>query len=459
MELQELDIAVIGLARTGRACVWFLAGRCRRLVAADAKPAAALAEAAAEATAAGAVFVPDLSHLQQLGPVDLIVKSPGVPAEATVVREARARGVRIISEIELAYAVSPLPLVAVSGTNGKGSTCGLLAGMFEAAAISCRVAGNIGWPLIEAVAQPGDAKLIVAEVSSFQLEDIETFRPRVAVLLNVTPDHLERHGTFEAYVAAKRRLFENQAPDDWAVGNADDEVARALTEQSRARVLLFSTSRQDAAAGVHDGSIVVDVGSGGEAVCPTTDLVRQGRHYLQTVLAAALAARVSGAPVEAIAAGIRAHRLGPHILEHVCTVRGVRFINSTKATSPAAAEADIESVEGPLHIIAGGSDKHADFTEIGALMARRARGLYLIGQCAERLGQAAAGARGERFATLEEAVRAAYRAAQPGETVLLAPACASLDMFRDYAHRGEVFRETARAICAEEGGGEECCSS
>jgi len=419
----------------------------------------ALAEAADEARAAGAVLVPELNHLDQLGDVDLIVKSPGVPEEAPVVQEARARGVRLISEIELAYACSPLPLVAVSGTNGKGTTCGLLSAMFEAAEIPCCVAGNIGWPLIEAVADPGEARWIVAEVSSFQLEDIETFRPRVAVLLNVTPDHLERHGTFEAYVAAKRRLFENQHPSDWAIGNADDEVAGSLAAQSRARVLPFSTARQDVAAGVREGSIVLDVGAGPEAVCPTADLVRRGPHYLQTALAAALAARVCGASPAAIAAGIRAHRLGPNILEHVCTVRGVRFINSTKATSPAAAQADIESVEGPLHIIAGGSDKQADFAEIGALMARRARGLYLLGQCAERIAQAAAEAPSGRFSSLEDAVRAAFRAAQPGDTVLLAPACASLDMFRDYAHRGEVFREAARAICAEEGGSEACSTS
>ncbi len=441
-------VGVLGAARSGVGCAQLLARAGAHVVVGDSKTEEQVnRDIAARIIATGAALRLELVDLAQFDGLDLLVTSPGVPFNAPVLEQARAMGVPVIGEVELAYRFSPAPVIAVAGTNGKGTTTTLAGAMLNAGGVRARVCGNIGDPFTGAVAEAQPVDAFVVEISSFQLETIERFRPWIAILLNITPDHLDRHVTMDVYLAAKTRLFENQTPDDWAVVNADDANVAFAARVARSRRLGFSA--QDAAqARVEGEALVVDLGDGPVEVCRLEDLVRRGAHYTQSVLASAAAALIAGASREGILAAIRAHRLPEHVLEVVCETDGVTFINSTKATNPAAAEADIESVSGPLLIIAGGLEKRADFTEFGELLRRRAKGVFLIGQCAARIAEAAHGVPTTRCATLEEAIRAACATASPGDKVMLAPACASWDMFPSYAVRGEQFREVARRICA-----------
>jgi len=444
-------VGVLGAARSGVGSARLLTGAGAEVVVGDGKMPEALDPATLDRIRTTRADLRFGTHdLTQLGALDLLVVSPGVPLDAPIMQQAREAGVPVIGEIELAYRFSSAPVLAVGGTNGKGTTATLAGAMLNQGGLRARVCGNIGDPFTGAVAEAQPVDLFVVEISSFQLETIQLFRPWIAVLLNVTPDHLDRHRTMDTYLAAKARLFENQTPDDWAILNADDPNVALAARATRARRLNFSSGRP-AEARVEGEALVVDLGVGPVEVCRRSDLVRGGAHYIESVLSSAAAALIAGASREGILAGIRSHRLPDHVLDLVCQVGGVTFIDSSKATNPASAEADIESVEGPLLIVAGGLDKRADFTEFAQLLRRRAKGVFLIGQCAARLAEAAQGVPTTLCATLEEAVRGAHAAAAPGDTVMLAPGCASLDMFPSYAVRGEQFREIARSICAEGG--------
>jgi UDP-N-acetylmuramoylalanine--D-glutamate ligase len=442
-------VGVLGAARSGVGSALLLTRAGASVTVGDRKPADQLDPPMVERILqTGADLRPGLATLEQFGSVDLLVTSPGVPVDAPILEAARQAGTPVIGEVELAYRFARAPILAVAGTNGKGTATTLLGAMLNEGGVRARVCGNIGDPFTGAVAEAPEADVFVTEISSFQLETIEEFRPWVAVLLNVTPDHLDRHRTMEDYLAAKARLFTNQTPDDWAVLNTDDGNVAVAARDARSRRVMFS-ARVRSHARVEGDVLLVDLGEGPLVVCRRSDLVRQGAHYTESVLASASAALIAGAGLDGILAAIRAHKLPAHVLEVVTEVDGVAFINSSKATNPAAAEADIESVEGPLLIVAGGLEKRADFTEFGEVLRRRAKGAFLIGECAARIAEAARGVPTTVCGDLEEATRRAYAAAAPGDKVMLAPACASWDMFPNYAVRGEQFAEIARSLRAE----------
>ena len=444
-------VGVLGAARSGVGYARLLTAAGAQVVVGDSKVAEELdAGHIAQMTTSGAEVKLGLTELEQFGPLDLLVLSPGVPLTAPVVRQAQEAGLQVTGEIEIAHGFCRAPVIAVTGTNGKGSACTLTGAMLNEGGLDARVCGNIGDPFTGAVAEEHAPDLYVVEVSSFQLETVERFRPWVATILNITPDHLDRHRTFEAYVAAKARLLENQTSADWAILNADDQGAMQAAEESASRPVRFSATRAHTEARVEGDTLVVDIGAGPRGICHTGDLVRAGRPYIETVLASASMALIAGASPQGILSAIRAHTLPPHVIVEICEAGGVRFIDSSKATNPAAAEADIESVSGPLVVIAGGLDKRVDFASFARTLDSRATGVFVIGECAEQIAEAISVPPVTRCASLEEAVRGAYAAARRWDTVMLAPACASWDMFPSYKVRGELFREVALQIAAEE---------
>ena len=370
---------------------------------------------------AGVEVVLGAENPELLDGMDLLVKSPGVPADAPLVTAAREHGVTVWSEVELGSRLLGNPILGVTGTNGKTTTSELLGAVFRAADEPVAVAGNVGRPLTGLDGAIAEGAWIVCELSSFQLEDIEEFRPRIAVLLNLTPDHLDRHPTLEAYRAAKLRIFENQEPDDVAV------VPRGFDEiPGGARRIEFAL----------------------DDPLPTEPRLA-GDHNRENAAAAAAAARAAGIADEAIARALRTFAGVPHRLELVREVRGVRFVNDSKATNPEAAERALSAYPPGVRLILGGSRKRSDYG--GLAHEAAARGVaraYLIGEAADELAEALAEA-GVRFAdsgTLERAVADAFADAEPGEVVLLSPACASYDQFRDFEERGERFREVVEAL-------------
>jgi UDP-N-acetylmuramoylalanine--D-glutamate ligase len=408
---------VLGLARSGEAAALALARRgltVRALDRSEELDVGRLREAGVE-------VVLGADDPELLDGMDLLVKSPGVPADAPLVTAARERELTVWSEVELGSRLLSNPILGVTGTNGKTTTSELLGAVFRAAGEPVAVAGNVGRPLTGLDGAIAEDAWIVCELSSFQLEDIEDFRPRVAVLLNLTPDHLDRHASLEDYRAAKLRIFENQTPDDVAV------VPRGFGE------IPGSGRRVEFAA---------------DDVLPAKPLV-PGEHNRENAAAATAAARAAGIPDEAIAEALREFEGVPHRLELVREVGGVRFVNDSKATNPEAAERALSAYPPGIRLILGGSRKNSSYA--GLAREAAARGVakaYLIGEAADEIAEALAEA-GVRFAdsmTLDQAVRDAFADAESGEVVLLSPACASYDQFRDFEERGERFRELVEAL-------------
>jgi UDP-N-acetylmuramoylalanine--D-glutamate ligase len=348
--------------------------------------------------------------------VACVVKSPGVPNEAPVIRAAREHGLPVLGELELAWRLLPQRFVAVTGTNGKTTTTELLGAIWREAGLQVAVAGNVGTPLGSLVGALEPGATVVCEVSSFQAEDSVEFAPDTALLLNLTEDHLDRHGSFEAYREAKLRVFARQRPDQVAVAPPGFELPGA------ARRVLF--------------------GDPADLPLPASEIRLRGPHNLENAMGASAAALASGVPAEAVGAALRSFAGVPHRLEEVGVVRGVLYVNDSKATNVSSAARGIESFEGGVHAILGGSLKGGGFEGLREPVAARCRACYLIGEAADRLAAdlEPAGVPLVRCGDLETAVREASAAARPGEVVLLSPACASYDQFRDYEERGDRFR-------------------
>ncbi len=364
---------------------------------------------------------PRSGGLDLLDRVHTVVKSPGVPREAPVVAAALDRGLEVTGELELAWRLLPNPFVAVTGTNGKTTTVELLGEIYRAAGIRAVVAGNVGTPLAALVGEIPPEVVVVCECSSFQLEDSCAFSPECAVLLNLEEDHLDRHGDVASYREAKMRIFANQLPGDHAIDPALIAAETAVTE----------------------GVLSVR----GESLLPVAEIRLRGAHNLENARAAALAASVTGVPGQAIAQALRAFAGVPHRLEEVRTLGGVLYVNDSKATNVASAVKGIEAFEGGVHVVLGGSLKGGGFTGLREAVRERCRATYLIGEAQERLASDLAGTVPlRRFGTLEDAVGQAAGAARPGEIVLLSPACASFDAFRDYEDRGDRFRALVEGL-------------
>lgn len=382
---------------------------------------------------------------------DLIVVSPAVSLRLPFVRIAATQGIPVISELELASWYCPCPILAITGTNGKTTTTTLTGEMLKASGIPAAVAGNIGVPFSGQVEGMDPLGWAVVEVSSFQLEGIDTFHPRISAILNITADHLDRHGTLDAYTAIKSRIYQHAGDGDWVVLNADDPITRAMGDMAPGRVLYFSRKEALAeGAWVQDGEIVLDIGGGAERVCPVSDVFIPGAHNLENALAASLLARLAGAEAEEIAGVLRTFRGVAHRIEYVRELDGVKYYNDSKGTNPAAAIPAVRAMDGPTVLIAGGYDKHADFTEWVDTFPGRVSAVVLIGATADQIERTirdrAPGVALLRAESLKEAVQLARQAAKPGGNVLLSPACASWDMFHDYEQRGDLFKQYVRDL-------------
>jgi len=436
---------VVGCRRTGRAVAALLAARGTRVRVADARSAAAIgSDAASLPDGVELRLGEDGPHL--LDGVDLVVPSPGVPREAPILRAALAAGVPVVSEIELASRLLAVPIVAVTGTNGKSTTTTLVGLALARAGRRPFVGGNLGTPLVEAVG--GDVGVAVAEVSSFQLEWVDAFRPAVAALLNVTPDHLDRHASFQEYRNLKARIFARQEATDWAVVNGDDPEVVAIARGCRARVVPFAWEPASVGAHVAGSEAVLRLPGAAEERLGLAATRLAGRHNVENILAAATIARLAGAPLAAVQEAVDTIEPLPHRLARVGERRGVVFVDDSKATNVGAAAKSLGSVGGPVILLAGGVDKGGSYDALAAAASGHVRLACVFGAARERIASAL-GERAipvERTGSLEEAVAAAAAAARPGDTVLLAPACASFDMFADYAARGRAFRAAVEAL-------------
>jgi len=433
---------VVGLARTGLIISLFSAGYGAVVTATDEKPESEIREAAERLRAAGVTLALGSHNSAGFLQQDVIVLSPGVPANLPQLEQARKNGIPVWSEIELAWRFLRGKLVAVTGSNGKTTTTALLAHILKGASIPTLVGGNIGTPLLALVETSTDSTVTVAEVSSFQLETVEAFRPEIGVLLNLTPDHLDRHASFEEYAAAKMRMFDNQLERDAAVLNADDpEVARRMP--SRPHIYWFSRSKRVAqGAFLRDGQIFFRDHGSEIPLVRRERIPLRGEHNVENVLAACAASYLAGAEPSAIAAGVASFRAVEHRLEFVAEVAGVSYYNDSKATNVDAALKAIEAFPGSLIVILGGKDKGSPYTPLREPLRARAKAALLIGAATEKIASDLDGAVPcELAGTLERAVKMAAERGQTGDVVLLAPACSSFDQFDNYEHRGRVFKQ------------------
>jgi UDP-N-acetylmuramoylalanine--D-glutamate ligase len=445
--LADRQVAVVGLARSGVAAARLLRAAGARVVATDAKPLGALPEDARALAVLGVRLV--AADAEPLRDAELVVVSPGVPLDGAQLAPARRRGLPIISELELGWRASDAPAVAITGTNGKTTTTALTGALLARHGWPVLVAGNIGTPLAGEGARVPAGGWLVLEVSSFQLETIQSFRPRVAAVLNVTPDHLDRHGTLAAYTAAKARIFENQELADAAVLNDDDPGARGLASSVRANLLWFSRRRElPHGVFVRDGWIMARLDGVGERICPVGEIALRGAHNVENVLAAAACARWLGVPPAVIREGVAAFRAVAHRIELVRELDGVAYYNDSKGTNVESTIKALESFSEPVVLIAGGQGKGQDFAPLARAARERVTRVVLIGQDAPRLAEAFAGqsVAVTESPSLADALTVAREAAPRGAVVLLSPACASFDMFDNYEHRGDVFKHLVGAL-------------
>jgi UDP-N-acetylmuramoylalanine--D-glutamate ligase len=441
VELKNKRVLVVGLARTGVATALFCAERGAAVTATDSRNQAEIGDGAAKVRDAGVKLElgghNENTFLQQ----DLIIPSPGVPADVPLLQAARSKGVTIWSEIELAYRFRQGKLIGITGSNGKTTTTSLTEHILRTASFPTILAGNIGTPLISCVARMTHDTVTVVELSSFQLELIQEFRTDISVFLNITPDHLDRHHTMELYSKAKARIFENQREEDFAVLNADDPATTPLAP-TRPHVYWFSRKQRAAQGAFLRGGDIVFRDEGKEEVVLKRDEVPlPGAHNLENVLAAVVAARIAGASAKAIAEGVRSFAGVEHRLEFVAEINGVRYFNDSKATNIDATLKALDSFPGRILVILGGKDKGSDYTALRAPLREKAILALLIGAAADKIASQIDGSVViERAGTLERAVEIASQAARAGDVVLLAPACASFDQFENYEHRGRVFK-------------------
>ena len=449
MELNGKRTLVVGLGKSGVASALFMKAHGARVTVSDTKSGDELRNEIPVLLDHGITVETGGHGDRTFRGQDLIVVSPGVPVDAPPLVQARSLGETVIGEIELAAQFLPGPIVAITGSNGKTTTTTLAGEIMTAAGIPALVGGNIGTPAISLAERAKPETVIVLEISSFQLETIQTFRPRVAVVLNVTPDHLDRHRTFEVYTDAKARIFENQQGSDFAVLNADDPTCVAMGARTHAQVFWFSRQKEvQQGAWVRDGNIVFRDSSGQREILHVSDIPLKGAHNLENVLAAVCAGVLMGCAPEKIRQAVHDFKAVEHRLEFTATINGVDYYNDSKATNVDATIKALESFPANIHLILGGKDKGSDYTVLNDLIRQRVKRIYTIGAAAAKIESQVRGAEVVHAETLENAIRKAHSTAVPGDVVLLAPACASFDQFKNYEHRGRVFKEIVAGLAA-----------
>ena len=449
LELHAGDaILVIGLGRSGLASLEVLAHHNVSLYATDEKPVEALSEAIAAAESFGARFVEPDALDGILKTISWAVLSPGVPPISPVVRAIHRADVPVMGEIELAYRLCKAPIVAVTGTKGKSTTTALIGHLLRGCGRQARVGGNIGNPLIKEIAGATSADWIVAEVSSFQLETIRAFKPRVAALLNIAPDHLDRYPSMDEYAEAKYRICANQSMSDWFVGNLDDPRIEALAwrhgnARVQARQLWFTRDGSERATMyLRDGVITYAPVTGDPRpipILPCSEIPLRGDHNIENVMAALLAALAVGCDPAVLRDAVRSFAPMQHRLETVAEIDGVLYVDDSKSTIPTSVVAALRSYDRPIVLIAGGRSKGIGFGELGSAIAQHVKALVAIGETAGEIRRAAGEIAFVEAFSMEEAVQRARELAAPGDVVLLSPGCASFDMFNSAEDRGEQF--------------------
>jgi UDP-N-acetylmuramoylalanine--D-glutamate ligase len=463
MNVAGKKVLVLGAARSGIACAKFLAARGATVALNDSKPIENWSAEALALKSDGVGCLPGEAPSWLLDQIDLVVISPGVPASAIPIRYAERGGAEVIGEVELASRYLKGRIVAITGTNGKTTTTSLIGELLKAAGIPTQVGGNIGTPLISLVESSREDGWTVVELSSFQLETIKEFHPAVAVVLNVTPNHMDRYESFTDYAAAKHRIFMNQVPGDLAVLNADDEIVSSWATGLRAHVTSFSVQRElEEGLFLRGREIISRTATGERVLLMSEEMKLRGRHNVENVLAALAAGLACGAAPESMRQTIKRFEPVEHRLELVSEIEGVKFYNDSKATSVDATlkalEAfadegeDTETVReaGKIVLILGGRGKKAPYTPLGSLVRAKVRKLILIGEDADTIAnELGAFAPHDRAKDMKNAVELSFQAAKPGDTVLLAPACASFDMFESFEHRGRVFKEVVKGLLSK----------
>lgn len=453
MEIADKNILIVGLGKSGAASARFLKKQGAKVTVTDMADEQKLGLYLKELDGMNITMELGQHRIETFKQADLIVVSPGVPHTILPIKKAKEKGVAVVGEIELAARFIKEPIVAVTGTNGKTTTTKLLGEMLENSGIKVFVGGNIGNPLINYVEKEEKAQVIVAEISSFQLDTIDTFRPKVSVLLNITKDHLDRYPDFEAYVKAKGRIFENQREDDTAVLNGSDPLIRLLCENIKAKKVFFSCDQDDAPgengkdATVMGKKIIIRLAGNGIRSIDLSCMSLPGRHNKENISAACLAALAAGGTFEGIEHALKKFKGLSHRLEYVLAINGVSYFNDSKATNVDAVVRALESFSAPVILIMGGRDKDNDFSALGDLVRLHAKKLIVMGETSEKIKSALASFVSINSASsMEDAVFQAYREAAAGDIVLLSPACSSFDMYNSYAERGEHFCRVVKKL-------------
>ncbi|HVJ04032.1 MAG TPA: UDP-N-acetylmuramoyl-L-alanine--D-glutamate ligase [Candidatus Saccharimonadales bacterium] len=449
MDVKGKRVLVVGLGKSGVASALFLASRGARVTVSDAKSEDQLRTEIPALLDRGITVETGKHGERTFRDQDLIVVSPGVPGNVDPLQHARRLGIPVIGEIELTARFLQGNIVAITGSNGKTTTTTLTGEIIASGGRKTLVGGNIGTPAITFVEQSSADTWVVLEISSFQLESIETFRPHISAILNVTPDHLDRHGSMENYIAAKTRIFENQTADDFAILNSDNEICRGLAAGLKPQVLWFSRQHSVERGAFVQGSKIVYRNGSEVEIMPVSEIALKGAHNVENVLAAVAIGMAAGVEPSSIRRAVKDFRAVEHRLEYVATLRGVQYYNDSKATNVDATIKALESFPANIHLILGGKDKGNDYSELAPLIAERVKRVYTIGAAAAKIeSQIGTAVPVISAQTLESAVRKAADLATEGDIVLLAPACASFDQFPNYEERGKVFKELVQSLAA-----------
>jgi len=450
MDLSGKRVLVMGAGISGVAVAKIAKRLGAQVALSDTKPEGKLGAVPGELAQAGIKLISGPQEPAILTGVQLLIPSPGISINHPLMRQAAARDIEVISEVEFAFRVTAASFVAITGTNGKTTTTTLTGEILKKAGKKVVVGGNIGIALSEAVYNLADDAIAVAEISSFQLEGVKHFRPHACAILNLTPDHIDRHGTLQVYQETKERIFARQTEADFLVLNYDDPVVRGMAQRAPSRVIYFSATQVlPEGAYVREGNIVLALNGERETVCPVAEMGIRGAHNVQNALAACALAKTCGVSTAVMADTLRNFQGVEHRLEYVAEIGGVKYFNDSKATNPESAIVALQAFTEPVILIAGGYDKGTDLHAFMTAIKAQVRELILLGQAADRF--AAAAKEHEitvihRAETFPEAVSLAEKLAKPGESVLLSPACASYDMFSNYEERGRIFKQLVLAL-------------
>jgi len=448
MVLKDKRVLVVGLARTGVSVAKFLRCKGAHVIITDLKPSNELTSFMDELRGLDIEFQLGGHEIDTFKRVDSIVVSPGVPLDIMPIKEAQKNSIEIMGEVELAYRFINTPIIAVTGTNGKTTTTAIISEMLKASGYKVYVGGNIGSPLIDYASSSQDKDYVVAEISSFQLDGIRTFRPKIGLLLNITEDHLDRYPGLLDYAQSKSRIFMNQTPEDVAILNKDDPLVMEIGKAVPGKRIYFST-RQELQEGtyIRGKYIVFKNGQGGEELFDITKLKIIGTHNHENVMSAILTTKLCKCAHESIVRTLEAFQGLEHRLEFVRTLNGVTFYNDSKGTNVGSVIKSLGSFTHPIILIAGGKDKGGDFSLLRELVKEKVKLLILLGEAKEKISRSLRDLVPDIMVhSLEEAVKVAYNLAKSGDIVLFSPACSSFDMFQDYKERGDVFKKAVRDL-------------